>query len=132
LLGIGSSHRLKHKDALLFQQVTPSQTFFSILLAPRICSYSVDLRPGSETKERLKCGRRRLATIVPKDKFIEVYLELGLAHTVVGASEPPLEVANGSIGKGDSGLRTFAKFRAERLMRVICSKPGPQRDPRNS
>jgi len=32
LLGIGSSHRLKHKDALLFQQVTRSQTFFSILL----------------------------------------------------------------------------------------------------
>ena len=26
-----------------------------------------------------------------------------------------LEVANGSIGKGDSGLRTFSQFRAERL-----------------
>jgi hypothetical protein len=52
---------------------------------------------------------------VPKDEFIEVYLELGLAHTVVGANEPPLEVANRSIGKGDSGLRTFSKFRAERL-----------------
>ena len=32
LLGIGSSHRLKHNDVLLFQQVTRSQTFFSILL----------------------------------------------------------------------------------------------------
>ena len=52
---------------------------------------------------------------MPKDEFIEVYLKLGLAHTVVGANEPPLEVANGSIGKGDSGLRTFSKFRAERL-----------------
>ena len=31
------------------------------------------------------------------------------------SNEPPLEVANGSIGKGDSGLRTFSKFRAERL-----------------
>jgi hypothetical protein len=27
LLGIGSSHRLKHEDALLFQQVTRSRTF---------------------------------------------------------------------------------------------------------
>jgi hypothetical protein len=27
LLGIGSSHRLKHEDALLFQQVTPTETF---------------------------------------------------------------------------------------------------------
>jgi len=53
---------------------------------------------------------------VPKDEFIEVYLELGLAHTMVGANEPPLEVANRSIGKGDSGLRTSSKFRAERLV----------------
>jgi hypothetical protein len=52
---------------------------------------------------------------VPKDEFIEVYLKLGLAHTMIGANEPPLEVADGSIGKGDSGLRTFSQFRAERL-----------------
>jgi hypothetical protein len=70
---------------------------------------------GSEAEECLKCGSRRLAAIVPKDEFIEVYLELGLAHTVVGANEPPLEVANGSISKRDRGLRTFSQFRAERL-----------------
>jgi len=40
---------------------------------------------------------------------------VGLAHTVVGSNEPPLEVAYGSIGKGDGGLRTFSKFRAEWL-----------------
>jgi hypothetical protein len=45
---------------------------------------------------------------VPKDEFVEVYLELGLAHTVVRANEPLLEVANGSIGKWDGGLRTFS------------------------
>jgi len=44
---------------------------------------------------------------VPKDEFVEVYLELGLAH-VVRANEPLLEVANGSIGKWDGGLRTFS------------------------
>jgi hypothetical protein len=45
---------------------------------------------------------------VPKDEFVEVYLELGLTHTVVGADEPLLEVANGSIGKWNGGLRTFS------------------------
>jgi hypothetical protein len=63
---------------------------------------------GSETKKGLKCGSRRLAAIVPKDEFVEVYLELGLTHTVVGADEPLLEVANGSIGEWNSGLRTFS------------------------
>ena len=43
---------------------------------------------GSETKKGLKCSSRRLAAIVPKDEFIEVYLELGLTHTVVGADRP--------------------------------------------
>jgi hypothetical protein len=38
-------------------------------------------------------------------------MELGLAHTVVGANEPPLEVANGAIGKGDGGLCTFSRGR---------------------
>ena len=68
---------------------------------------------------------------MPKDEFIEVYLELGLAHTVVGSNEPPLEVAYGSIGKGDGGLRTFSKFRAERLDLSDMFKPRPQRDLRN-
>jgi len=45
---------------------------------------------------------------VPKDEFVEVYLELSLTHTVVNADEPLLEIANGSIGKGNGGLRTFS------------------------
>jgi hypothetical protein len=73
------------------------------------------LAAGSETKKGLKCSCRRLAAIVPKDEFIEVYLELGLAHTVVRANEPLLEIAYGSIGKGNGGLRTFSQFRAQRL-----------------
>jgi hypothetical protein len=63
---------------------------------------------GSETKKGLKRGSRGLAAIVPKDEFVEVYLELGLTHTVVGADEPLLEVADGSIGKWNGGLRTFS------------------------
>jgi hypothetical protein len=52
---------------------------------------------------------------VPKDEFLEVYLELGLTYAVVGADEPLLEVANGSIGKWNGGLRTFSQLPAERL-----------------
>jgi len=42
-------------------------------------------------------------------------MELSLAHTVLGAYQPPLEVAYGSIGKGDRGFRTFSQVRTERL-----------------
>jgi hypothetical protein len=52
---------------------------------------------------------------VAKYEFVEVYLELGFAYTVVRANEPLLEVANSSIGKWDGRLRTFSQLRAERL-----------------
>jgi len=70
---------------------------------------------GPEAKECLKCGRRRLATVVPKDEFIEVNLKLVLAHSVVGSDQPLLQVSNRPIGKRDSGLRAFAQLRPERL-----------------
>ncbi len=47
---------------------------------------------------------------MPEDEFVEVNLELGLARAVVGADQPLLEVPNGSIGKWDSGLHTFAQL----------------------
>ncbi len=34
---------------------------------------------------------------------------------MISANEPPLEVADGSVGKRNSELRTFSQFRAERL-----------------
>jgi hypothetical protein len=52
---------------------------------------------------------------VPKNKLVEVNLELALAHSVMGADQPLLEVSNGSVGKGDNGLRTFAQLRPEGL-----------------
>jgi hypothetical protein len=56
----------------------------------------------------LKRGRRHLATIVPKDEFVKINLELSLAHTVVSAEEPLLQVANGSVSEWDGGLGTFS------------------------
>jgi len=52
---------------------------------------------------------------VPEDEFVEVDLELGLAHAVVCANEPLLEVADGSIGKSHRGLCAFSQFQTERL-----------------
>jgi hypothetical protein len=45
-------------------------------------------------------------------------MELGLAHTVVGANEPPLEVANGAIGKGTADFAPFPV--AARASRSLC------------
>ena len=43
--------------------------------------------------------------IVAKDEFIEVYLELSAAHTVVGSDQPFLEVANRAVRQRHRGLR---------------------------
>jgi hypothetical protein len=58
---------------------------------------------------------RGSATIVPEDEFVEVDLELRLAHSVVGADQPFLEVSNGAIGKWDRRLRALTKFGSQRL-----------------
>src|SRR5450432_3514467 len=59
-----------------------------------------------------------------KDEFIEVNLKLGLAHSVVGANQPLLEVANGPISKRDSGFRAFAQLCSERLIASDVFKAG--------
>ena len=46
---------------------------------------------------------------MPKDELIEVDLELALADAVMGAKQPLLQVADRSIGKGDSGVRTLLR-----------------------
>jgi predicted nuclease with RNAse H fold len=45
-----------------------------------------------------------------KDEFVKVNLKLGLAHSVVGADQPLLEVANGPVRKRDSRFRAFAQL----------------------
>jgi len=53
---------------------------------------------------------------VAKDEFIEVYLELIAAHTVVGSDQPLLEVANRAVRKKHHGLRAFAHVDSEGLV----------------
>jgi hypothetical protein len=62
--------------------------------------------------------------VVPEDKFVEVDLELRLAHSVVGADQPLLEISNSSIGKWDSRLRAFAKLGSKRLSTSDIFEPG--------
>ena len=45
-----------------------------------------------------------------KDEFVKVNLKLRLAHSVVGADQPLLEIANGPIGKRDRRLRALAQL----------------------
>src|ERR1039458_1536913 len=59
-----------------------------------------------------------------KDEFVEVNLKLGLAHSVVGADQPLLEVANGSVGKPDSGPRAFAPLCSATLVASDVFKAG--------
>jgi hypothetical protein len=52
---------------------------------------------------------------VSKDEFVEVDLELRLAHPVLGSDQPLLEVSNSAIGKWDSRLRPFTEFGSQGL-----------------
>ena len=52
---------------------------------------------------------------MPKDKFIEVNLQLVLADPVVGADQPLLQISDGPIGKWYCRLCSFAQFRPKRL-----------------
>jgi hypothetical protein len=61
---------------------------------------------------------------VPEDEFVEIDLELRLAHSVVGADQPFLEVSNGAIGKWDRRLRAFTEFGSQRLIAGDMFEPG--------
>src|ERR1700722_2439461 len=52
---------------------------------------------------------------MPEDELIQINLELSPAHTVVGADQPLLEVANGAIGQRYRRFRTLAQFRSQGL-----------------
>src|SRR5207247_4918649 len=93
-------------------------------LAPRICSYSVDLR--LVPRQCLKCGCGRLATVTSKDEFVEVNLELGLAHSVVG---PISHCWRLPIPRSASGTADFAPLRnSDRrgCLRATCLKPASE------
>ena len=51
-----------------------------------------------EPQQRLERCHGLLASIVPKNKLVEVSLELRAAHAVIGADQPLLQIADRAIG----------------------------------
>jgi hypothetical protein len=70
---------------------------------------------GSETEQVWNAGRRLLAAVMTEDELILIDLELSSADAVVGAVQPLLEVAHGSIGQGHSGFRALTEFGSQGL-----------------
>ncbi len=79
---------------------------------------------GSEAEERLK-GRHRLPSpIVPKDELVQIDLQLGAAHPVVGADQPLLEVPDGAVRQRHHGFRALAQRRFSAVAcAAMCLKP---------
>ena len=72
--------------------------------------------PGAESEECLKGGHRLVPAIVTKHEFIEVRLELGTAHTMMGTDQPVLEIADDAIGERHDGSGALAQGRTQRLL----------------
>ena len=55
------------------------------------------------------------SAIVPKDELIQIDLQLGAAHPMVGTEEPLLEVPDGTISEGHRGFRSLVQLRSQGL-----------------
>jgi len=65
---------------------------------------------SSKPKESLESGHGLPPTVMSEDELIEVGLELTPADTVVGANQPLLQVADGSVGQGHDRFSTLAQL----------------------
>jgi hypothetical protein len=71
---------------------------------------------GSEAEERLE-GRHGLpSAIVPKDELVQIDLQLGAAHPMVGTDEPLLEIPDGTISEGHHGFRSLVQLGSQGLL----------------
>jgi hypothetical protein len=52
---------------------------------------------GSESQQGLKRRHRLLASIMVKDEFIKISLELMAAYAVMGSEQPLLQVGDGAV-----------------------------------
>ena len=70
---------------------------------------------SSKAKESLESRHRLPPAVVSEDELVEVDLELTAAYAVVGANQPLLQVADGSVGQRHDRWGTFVQFRPQRL-----------------
>jgi hypothetical protein len=55
------------------------------------------------------------SAVVPKNELVQIDLQLGAAHSMVGAEEPLLEVPDGTISEGHHGFRSLVQLRSQGL-----------------
>ena len=63
----------------------------------------------------MECGSRMLAAIVPKDKFVEINLELTAADAMMSSDQPLLQVANRAVRQRYNRFCAFAQIATQRL-----------------
>jgi predicted nuclease with RNAse H fold len=57
-----------------------------------------------KAEQRLKGGHGLFTAIVPKDKLVQIRLELRAAHTVIGPDQPVLEIPDRAVRERDLSL----------------------------
>ena len=70
---------------------------------------------GSEAEERLESRHGLPSAIVPKDELVQIDLQLGAAHPMVGTDEPLLEIPDGTISEGHHGFSSPVQFGSQGL-----------------
>ena len=97
---------------------------FSQIQSTSNAAVSRGLLSRSKTKQGLKSGHGLITPIMPKDKLIEVNLELGAADSMVGTDQPLLKVADSTVGQGHYRFGCFAQFGCLRLRPRDVPIPG--------
>jgi hypothetical protein len=69
----------------------------------------------SKAEQSLECSHGCPATVVTKDKLIQIDLELIPAYSVMGSDEPLLQVADRPIGEWHHGFGSFAEVALQGL-----------------
>lgn len=71
---------------------------------------------GFDAKQGLERGHGQSSTIVAKDEFVEINLELIAPHPVASSVQPLLQVANRAVCQGHNRPRAFAQVDPQRLV----------------
>ena len=71
---------------------------------------------GRQSQQRLKRSHRRIPAVKTEHKFVEVMLQVFWINAVVGAIEPSLEVAEGTMNMQSVG------FGVVEFMAITCQR----------
>src|SRR5574342_1264318 len=97
---------------------------FSQVQSTSNAAVSRGLLSRSKTEQSLKSGHGLITPIMPKDKLVEVNLELRGADSMIGTDQPLLEVADSTVGQGHYGFGSLTQFGCLRLRPRDVPIPG--------